>query len=73
MRQLKWQRVSSTAINSVSYKHAAQELYIEFNTGHVYRYDGVPRKTLRNLLRARSVGKYFHQHIKGQYDFDRVS
>jgi hypothetical protein len=61
------QPVKSSQIRSVGYDPAEQVLEIEFHSGGVYRYFGVPTTVHTALLRARSRGKYFEAHIKGVY------
>jgi hypothetical protein len=61
------QPVKSSQIRSVGYDSAAQVLEIEFHSGGVYRYFGVPSEVHTALLRARSRGRYFEAHIKGAY------
>lgn len=42
-------------------------LTIDFKSGGTYVYAGVPRKEYEALIAAESVGKHFHQHIKGKF------
>ncbi len=66
------QPVSSSNIRSVGYEVEAQMLELEFHSGGVYRYSGVPEVIYRGLIRAASKGSYFHQNIKDRYSFIRV-
>ena len=66
------QPVRSSNIRSVGYEEVARMLEVEFHSGGVYRYSGVPEMVYRCLMRAVSKGSYFHQHIKDQYPFVRV-
>jgi hypothetical protein len=61
--------LGSTLISSLSYDRTDHSLGICFRTagGHVYIYDNVPEYVYRDLLYAKSPGRYFNQHIKGQY------
>jgi len=61
------QPVKSSQIRSVGYDPAEHVLEIEFHSGGIYRYFGVPAEVHAALLRARSRGKYFEAHIKGAY------
>jgi hypothetical protein len=76
--------VVSTNVVAVGYEAedaVVGTLEAEFRGGAVYRYFGVPRATFEALLaeseRARlgtgSVGRFFHERIKGQYAYGKVS
>lgn len=64
--------VSSSMIASIGYRIDDQLLEIEFNTGAVYDYNGVPEYVHRNFLNAPSHGQYFHQNIKDIYPCYRI-
>ena len=66
--------VSSTQIASVGYDLASSTLEIEFNSGAIYQYSGVPEYEYTGLLNAPSKGSYLDQHIKKTgYPYTRVS
>ena len=53
-------------------------LAVEFQSGGMYAYSGVPLKTYKGLVAAHknneSVGSTFHNHIKlGGYAYERLS
>ena len=50
-----------------------QTLEIEFKATGVYRYFSVPRAVHDALLATPSPGKYFLQHIKGKFAWEKVS
>jgi hypothetical protein len=64
--------VDSTSLASVGYDAASQTLEIEFRTGALYRYLAVPAEVHRALMSAESKGRYFSQHIRDRYRFQRV-
>jgi len=64
--------VSSSAIVSVGYDDAVRVLEIEFRSGGIYQYLGVPAEVYAGLLTAMSVGRYFLDNIKHNYDYERV-
>lgn len=64
--------VSSSNLRSVGYDQDDQILEIEFNSGGVYRYFGVPSNIHADLMNASSHGKYFHSKIKDVYRFEQV-
>ena len=64
--------VSSPAMRSVGYDQASNVLEIEFPGGEVYGYLAVPPDVHRGLMTAKSAGRYFHQRIRGVYEYERV-
>jgi len=66
------QTVNSSNLKSVGYDPDRRLLEIEFHTGAVYQYFNVPESVYRELMAAPSHGKYFHQHIKDQYRYQRI-
>lgn len=64
--------VASSSVRSIGYDEDDETLEVEFQSGGVYRYADVPRETYEEFLRARSHGGYFHENVRGQYDYHRV-
>ena len=59
-------------MKSVGYESKAKILEIEFRSGAVYQYLGVPKRVHEGLLRAESKGQYFNGEIRAEYAFVRV-
>ena len=66
------QPVTSSNIASIGYDSDSQTLEIEFHTGAVYQYFGVPSSVHAELMQASSHGKYFSLHIRKQYKYTRA-
>lgn len=64
--------VVSSDLRSVGYDPETHILEIEFRSGGVYRYSGVPEAVYSGLLTAGSKGRYFHARIKDHFSFVRV-
>ena len=65
---------SSSNIKHIAYSPDAQVLLITFiKTNAVYIYESVPKKIYENLVNAPSVGKYFHNNIRGKYKYFKLS
>jgi hypothetical protein len=64
--------VTSTDIRAVGYDTDSQTLEVEFNSGSVYQYAGVPLSEYEGLMNADSKGKYFNANIKKRYSFVRL-
>lgn len=72
-REVRQIPVSSTAIRSVGYDESQKVLTIEFPSGAVYEYHGVPADIHRDLMQAESHGRYFHRHIRNAgYPTNRI-
>ena len=65
--------VQSSNIASVGYDLSSSTLEIEFESGGIYQYSGVPQDVYKGLMSAESKGKYFHQNIKnGGYPYNKI-
>lgn len=71
--EIAMQAVESSNIKSAGYNLGQNILRIEFNGGGVYNYYEVPKDVFEGLVSAESVGKFFHKHIKGRYDYKKAS
>ena len=63
--------VASSSIASIGYSDEAA-LDIEFNSGALYRYFQVPRRTFEAFLADESKGAFFNRHIKDRYPYARI-
>ena len=66
------QRVSSSTVISIGYDVRTQTLEIEFGSGRVYQYYGVPDRVNDEIMQAPSKGQFFNTYIKNAYAFSRV-
>lgn len=64
--------VDSSSLSSVNYHPSLQMLEVEFQSGSIYVYFGVPAAIYKALLRAESMGRYFIQHVRNAYRFQRI-
>lgn len=64
--------VSSSNLHSVGYDPPSATLEIEFNSGGVYQYSGVPAHVHDSLLRSGSPGGYFASQIRDVYPCVKV-
>jgi len=61
--------VSSSLLASIAYDDDRAFLQLEFRSGAVYQYFGVPRQSYQELLQADSHGAYFNRHIRGFFRY----
>lgn len=65
--------VESSLIASIGYDQTTQTLELEFNTGAVWQYEGVPQSEYEALMAADSRGSYARSFIIGAYPERSVS
>ena len=68
-----WHDVVSSNILAIAYDLDTRTLFIQFKDGDRYRYADVSVDVFDGLLFAKSVGKYFHANIRGQYPTVKVN
>ncbi len=57
--------VKSSNLKAVGYESEIME--VEFLNGSVYEYSEVSQEKYDDLMSAPSKGKYYNQHIKGEF------
>lgn len=63
--------VDSEAMREVDYDAKRRILRIRFADGGWWRYFDVPLPAYDGLIGAESHGRYFHEHIRGRYRYER--
>lgn len=58
----------STSIRGAEYDEMMRTLTIYFQSGGVYDFLEVPKTVFQEFANAESAGKFFHQHIRDEYD-----
>lgn len=66
------QPVKSRIMRSVGYDDSTKNLEIEFQTGLVYQYSGVPPKVYSDLINSEAVGKYFSEKVRNRFRTKQV-
>jgi hypothetical protein len=64
--------VISSNLKSVGYDAEKSILEIEFNSGSIYQYFGVPRNVFDLLMNASSKGGFHSDFIKDKFQYQRV-
>src|SRR5262249_11595344 len=70
--RIKREPVISSNVASVGYSYKLRALEIEFRRGAIYRFLNVPLRVHRELMAAKSKGRYFAIRVRAQYPFIRV-
>ena len=60
-------RVNSSAIEAVGYDPGVGRMKIQFTSGNIYDFCGVPESVHAGLMNAYSKGTYYNDHIKDRY------
>lgn len=60
------QPVESGMAKSIGYSKIAQVLEIEFRSGEVWQYHGVPERIYVEMQHGR-IGKIFHEQVRGKF------
>jgi hypothetical protein len=66
------QPVKSRILRSVGYDESTKILEIEFQTGLVYKYSGVPPKVFTDLMHSDEIGKYFSEKVRPRFQTKQV-
>jgi hypothetical protein len=65
--------VVSSELRSVGHDEENLVLEVEFHSGDIYRYFGVPRDLYLNLIAAESKGRFFNKWIRDRHYYQRVT
>ncbi len=63
---------SSSSIRAIGYDVQTQTLEVEFLTGWVYQYYGVPEHICRHMMQASSKGNFLYYQIQNRFPYSRV-
>lgn len=64
--------VVSSNIVAIGYDAPSQLMEIEFKTGAVYEYSGVPQAVHEDFITSTSKGQYLHANIKNKYPCQKL-
>lgn len=67
------ENVVSSELRSVGYDEQSLILEVEFQSGGIYQYFGVPREVYLNLMAAESKGRFFNKSIREHHYYQRVT
>ena len=60
--------VNSSMANAIGYDSSDRILQVEFCNGTTYQYAGVEPEIWQELHETNSIGRYFNNQIRGNYD-----
>ncbi len=65
--------LKSTNLKEAEYDPFMKTLILRFHTGGDYEYMEVDQKVFNDLVIAESAGRFFHENIRGKFDFLKVT
>ena len=65
--------VKSSNLRSVNYDSQSATLVVEFHSGPIYQYYGVPVAIYNGLMASKSKGHFFEAFIRHTYRYQRLS
>ena len=69
---MNWMSLDSSALKSAAYLPEERVLYLQFQSGEIYRYFDFPPKLYQEFLTAESKGTYFGQSIRDKFRYQRL-
>ncbi len=63
----------SSVIAAIKYDADSSTLRIIYVSGMVYDYKNVPEEVYQEMKTSFSKGSFLNQHIKGKYEFEKVT
>ena len=64
--------VQSSTVARIGYEEGAEEAYVEFLSGGLYVYIGVPPMVFEDLEHSPSKGKFVNEILKPRYPCQRL-
>ena len=69
---LDWQPLESKLLAAAAYTTSRRLLYLRFQSGELYRYFTFPAVQYQEFLEAESQGRYFLNHIRNHFPYERI-
>ncbi len=63
----------SSVVHKMEYDAESATLRITFVSGLIYVYKNVPEAVYISMKHSGSKGAYLNQHIKGKYEYEKLS
>ncbi|MEO8109743.1 MAG: KTSC domain-containing protein [Ginsengibacter sp.] len=63
----------SSVVSAIKYDRQSATLRITFVSGMVYDYKEVPEEIYKEMKISGSKGTYLNKHVKGNYEFEKIS
>ena len=63
----------SSVVAAIKYDAPSSTLRVIYTSGLVYDYKNVPEEVFTAMKTSFSKGAFLNQHIKGKYEFEKIS
>ena len=63
----------STNVKAIRYVRSSESLFILFKQGAIYRYGNVPANIYHAMLKAESIGSFFHHNVRMSYEYENIT
>lgn len=70
VRRQSWEKTATEGMDA--YHTEDYELFVRFEGGSSYKFEGVPHTTYTKMLAAADPRKHFRAHIMGRYNYERL-
>lgn len=63
--EIKMVNVKSSCIKSIGYDEEQSELFVEFNSGKIYKYPNCSKTLYENFMNSSSKGRFLNDYLVG--------
>lgn len=64
--------VQSSSVGEIGYNPVEQKLEVQFRSGKVYQYFGVPQTAFLAFIASESEGRFFNEQIRDVYQHVQI-
>jgi len=64
--------VRSSNITAMGYDSALKQSHVLFNSGDRWIYADVPEELHAEMIKASSIGSFFHKHVRGKFKGEKA-
>jgi hypothetical protein len=68
---MEWKAVHGSS-SVVKYKYESGDLFVQYNNGATYIYNGVPEHLVTAFERTVSKGKFLASYVQGKFNANRI-
>jgi hypothetical protein len=69
---MKMLKVESSCIKSIGYEEEKNELFVEFNSGKIYKYPNCSKTLYENFMNSTSKGRFLNDYFVGS-NYEKVN
>jgi hypothetical protein len=69
---MKMLKVESSCVKSIGYEEEKNELFVEFNSGKIYKYPNCSKTLYENFMNSTSKGRFLNDYFVGS-NYEKVN